>query len=90
MDIYNAIQNIEKFLQTYPDEHGAEPVGWAPTETRLLPSGDEKNTIKIWFNFGPDVDEKNVQRLLDQFEEALLKDYPDTKEFTLQVRGDAF
>lgn len=90
MDIYAAIQKIEKFLETYPDEHGAEPAPWAPTETRILPSGDDNDNIKIWFNFGPNVDEKHITRLLDQFEAAVSKDHPDTQQFHLELRGDAF
>jgi len=90
MNIYDAIGKIEKFLETYPAEHGAEPVAWGPTETRLLPSGDDADTIKIWFNFGQSVPEKHVQRLLDQFEEVLVRDHPELGQFTLQVRGDAF
>ncbi len=90
MDIYDAIGKIEKFLETYPDEHGDEPVSWSPTETKILPSGDDADTIKLWFNFGNNVDEKHIERLLDQFEQAFTKDHPDTKQFTLQIRGDAF
>ncbi len=90
MDIYDAIGKIEKFLESYPSEHGDEPAPWAPTETKILPSGDDADSIKIWFNFGAGVDNKHVQRLLDQFEEALLKDHAEIKDFTLEVRGDAF
>jgi hypothetical protein len=90
MDIYAAIQKIEKFLETYPDEHGDEPAVWAPTESKLLPSGDDNDTIKIWFNFGPGVDEKYITRLLDQFEEAVTLDHPEIKRYSLELRGDAF
>lgn len=90
MDIYDAIGKIEKFLEIYPDEHGIEPAAWAPTETKILPSGDENDTIKIWFNFGPGVEDKHIQRLLDHFEVALTRDHPDTAQFSLQIRGDAF
>ena len=90
MDIYEAIGKIEQFLMTYPQEHGADPAPWAPVEAKILPSADDNDTIKIWFNFGPSVDEKHIARLLAQFEEAVVLDYPETKAFTLEVRGDAF
>jgi len=90
MDIYDAIGKIENFLETYPDEHGDEPAAWAPTESKILPSGDDNDAIKIWFNFGPDVDEKHIRKLLDQFEEAVSKDHAELKHYTLELRGDAF
>jgi hypothetical protein len=90
MDIYDAIKKIEKFMETYPGEHGGAPAPWAPTEAKLLPSGDENDTIKIWFNFGPGVEEKHVQVLLDQFEEAVIRDIPEVRSFSLHLRGDAF
>jgi hypothetical protein len=89
MDIYEAITMIEKFLGSYGESHGADPAPWAPTETNVLPSGDENNTIKIWFNFGPDVDEAHVKELLRQFEDAVTTAHPEVKQFDLAVRGDA-
>ena len=90
MDIYEAIQKIERFLETYPEEHGGDPAPWRPVEVKLLPSGDENDTIKVWFNFGAEVSEPHVKTLLDQFEEAAHRDIPALRDFTLHIRGDAF
>lgn len=90
MDIYEAIGKIEQFLTTYPEEHGADPAPWAPLEAKILPSADDKDTIKIWFNFGPSIHDKHIGRLLAQFEEAVHQDHPEVKAFTLEVRGDGF
>jgi hypothetical protein len=90
MDIYDAIKKIGKLLEAYRGEHGDAPAPWAPTEVKILPSGDENDTIKIWFNFGPDVQEEHVQPLLDQFEEAVIRDLPEVGSFSLHLRGDAF
>ena len=89
MDIYEAIKTIEQFLDKYAEDHGSEPVAWAPTETKILPSGDENNTIKIWFGFGPDISDSDVKVLLRQFEDAVTGAHPEVKSFELAVRGDS-
>jgi len=89
MDIYEAIKIVETFLESYGESHGGSPASWAPTETTILPSGDENDTIKVWFNFGPDVDEAHVKPLLQQFEDAFTTAHPELKQFALHLRGDA-
>ncbi len=90
MNIYDAIGLIEQFLETYPSEHGGVPAPWAPTETRILPSGDDNDHIKLWFNFGPQVPEDQIRILLAQLEDGLAKDLPELSQYTLEIRGDAF
>jgi hypothetical protein len=86
MDINTAVATIERFLGTYRAAHPA----WAPTETRLNPSGDENNTIKLWFNFGPGVGEDQLSVLEQEFRDALLQAHPEVKGYTLSMRLQAF
>ena len=48
MDINDAVGAVEKFLTQYSKDHE----DWNPTEIRVLPSGDERDAIKVWLNFG--------------------------------------
>jgi hypothetical protein len=86
MDINEAVAAVEKFLTKYNEDND----DWNPTEIRVLPSGDEKDAIKVWLNFGPDVAEADVDALKTRCSEALAEAHPDIdKAFTVEVRGDA-
>jgi hypothetical protein len=86
MDMKTALTEVESFLEKYRDEHD----DWQPTEIRVLPSGDEQYSIKVWINFGPDGDEDQAEALADQAIAALKQAHPEViAEFTLKVRADA-
>ncbi|MBI5481489.1 MAG: hypothetical protein HY906_21710 [Deltaproteobacteria bacterium] len=86
MDINRAVAVIEVFLDKY---RGSHP-GWAPVETRVNPSGDDKNAVKLWLNFGPDVAEDKLPALEQEFQDALLEAHPEVKGLTLAIRSQAF
>jgi hypothetical protein len=86
MDINDAVAAIEQFVRTY---HASRPA-WAPTESRILPSGDEQNTIKLWFNFGPDADEAALPALEQEFLVALTAAHPEVAAYALAIRVQAF
>jgi hypothetical protein len=84
MDINQACTIIEAFLDKYRKDNAA----WGATEIRVLPSGDDKDAIKIWINFASDdgaLDERAGKAIA-----ALKQAHGDVAtRFTLQVRGDA-
>lgn len=82
MTMDEALQAIEAFLLRYKEDHD----DWNPSEIRVLPSGDEQDHIKIWFNF-PD-GTANVDGLKDAAVEALTAAHPEVSEFQLEVRAD--
>jgi hypothetical protein len=85
MDINEAVGAVEKFLTKYNEDND----DWNPTEIRVLPSGDENESIKIWLNFGPDAD-GDVEALRMRAIDALKESHPDLEEhFTLEIRADA-
>ncbi len=89
MDIYEAIKKIEAFSETYPDAYSG--VGkWAPTETKIVPSGDDADHIKIWFNLGEGLDGDQVEAMRKQFLHDLHQAHPEVEDFTLEVRVEAF
>lgn len=84
MDINDAVTTIESFFESYRND------AWSPTEIRTLPSGDSKDAIKIFFNFGPDVGDGEVDALKDAGIAALREAHPDIAEtFALEVRAVA-
>jgi len=86
MDINEAANQIEQFFEEFRDGHA----DWNPTEIRVLPSGDDMNAIKVFFNFGPDVDDADIAPLRDRAMSALEKARPDLADaYELEVRADA-
>ncbi len=86
MDINEAANQIEQFFEDFRDRHD----DWNPTEIRVLPSGDDMEAIKIFFNFGTDVDDADIAPLRDRAMSALEKDRPDLVDaYELEVRADA-
>jgi len=83
MTMEDALKAIEDFLAEYQANHD-----WNPVETKVLPSGDEADHIKIWFNFGEGA--TDVDSLKNQPIEALKAAHPELSEFTIEVRADAF
>ncbi len=77
-----ALPAIEAFLLRYKEDHE----DWSPQEIRVLPSGDEQDHIKIWFNF-PD-GTTDVDALKQVAIDALTAAHPEVGEFQLEVRAD--
>jgi hypothetical protein len=86
MDINQAVTVIEEYLEKY---RGAHP-GRAPVEAKVNPSGDEKDAIKLWLNFGPDAAADELPKLEQELRDALLGTHPELKGFKLAVRSQAF
>ncbi len=85
MDINQACTDIQAFLEQYRDQHA----DWAPTEIRVLPSGDEMDTIKIWINFG-DKARGDLDALAGRAVDALKQAHPAiASAYAFNVRGDA-
>jgi len=86
MDINDAVSKVEAFLEQFRSSHA----DWSPVEIRVLPSGDENDTIKIWINFGEDAENDDVDALADRAIVALKQAHPEVAgAFTLAVRADA-
>jgi hypothetical protein len=86
MDINQAVTVIEAYLEKYREAHP----GRAPVETRVNPSGDEKDAIKVWLNFGADADAAKLPELEQALRDALLEAHPELKGITLRVRSQGF
>ena len=78
-----ALKTVEDFLAEYQANND-----WNPVEIRVLPSGDEQDHIKIWFNFGDGV--TDVEPLKQVVIDAMKAAHPELGEFQLEVRADAF
>ena len=86
MDINQAADTIEKFFEQYRQQNDR----FQPTETRVLPSGDAMDAIKIWFNFGPDLDEAEADARAEEAVAALREAHAEVAEaFELRVKSDA-
>ncbi len=85
MDINGASVAIETFLQGYAGRGGR-----TPTETRVHPSGDDMDAIKIWVNLGAAAEGDDLAAWCADAE-AALKDALGDKvgAFTLELRADA-
>lgn len=84
MDINAAVETIEAFLASYESDHD----DWSTTEIRVLPSGDDRDAIKITINFGPDADEGAIEGLKDRAVAALEGAHADIAgAFRLDVRA---
>jgi len=86
MEINQAVSTIEAFVDTY----AKDTAGWKPVEVKILPSSDENDTIKIWFNFGPSVAEDELPALKQQFTDALKAAHPELSAYAWAVRAQAF
>jgi hypothetical protein len=84
MDINVASETIDKFLQGYTGRSGRKP-----TETRVHPSGDDMNAIKIWVNLGADAEADDLTAWCADCEVAIRKAHPDVGTYTLELRADA-
>ena len=85
MDINQACTEIETFLERFRTEHA----DWGAKEIHVLPSGDEKDTIKIWINFG-DGALGDLDAMAGRAVAALKQAHPAiASAFTFSVRGDA-
>jgi hypothetical protein len=85
MDINAAAEAVDKFLQGYTGAGGRKPV-----EIRVLPSGDEKNLIKVWVNLGAAAEKDDLEAWCSAADEAIRAAVPDVgKPFELKVRADA-
>ena len=78
-----ALPAVEAFLLRYKEDHE----DWSPEEIRVLPSGDQNDAIKIWFNFPEGTDDLDAlkKRAIDALTEA----HPEVGEFQLEVRADS-
>ena len=86
MDINEAVTTVDKFLREYNEANDE----WNPIEIRVLPSGDENDEIKVWFNFGSEVVEAELEALKGKAEAALTEAHAEVmKAFTVEVRADA-
>lgn len=86
MDINEAAATIEKFFEQYRQQNDR----FQPTETRVLPSGDAMDAIKIWFNFGPDVGEAEADERAEEAVAALREAHAEIADaFDLRVKADA-
>jgi hypothetical protein len=85
MDINAAAEAIDKFLQGYTGAGGRKPV-----ETRVLPSGDQKNQIKVWVNLGAAAEQDDLEAWCTAAETAIRAGVAgvDTS-IELRVRADA-
>lgn len=86
MDINQAVEVIQAYLEKYKVAHPRR----APVEAKVNPSGDEKDAIKVWLNFGADAEEKELPALERELQEALLVEHPELKGVTLRVRSQGF
>ena len=85
MDINDAVDAIDKFLQ----EYAANKDDFNPTEIRVLPSGDEMTVIKVGLTFGDDVAEGDLDGLKKRTVDALERALPEAMdEFQIKVRAD--
>ncbi len=84
MGINEAVEVIERFLLEYRD-----PKVWNPREIRVLPSGDERNHIKVWLNFGPGVTGDELADLERQVMEPLIDAHPRLSAFILEIRSES-
>lgn len=89
MTIFEAITIIEKFLETYGEKYPG-PGSWAPVETKLVPSGDEQNTIKLWLNLGSELSEADLPKAREQLLGDLTAAHPELAAFTLALRVEGF
>jgi hypothetical protein len=86
MDINQACTTVEAFLDEYRKQHA----DWGATEIRVLPSGDEKDTIKVWINFGAEHDGEDLGARADRAIAALKAAHADIAgAFQISVRADA-
>ncbi len=86
MDINKAVTVIESYLEKYKEVHP----GRAPVEAKVNTSGDEKDAIKVWLNFGPKAAEKELPSLEKELRESLLMAHPELQGFTLRMRSQGF
>jgi hypothetical protein len=86
MDINKAVELVEAFIAQYRQAHAGE----APVEAKVNPSGDEKDAIKVWLNFGPSVAEGKLAELEQTLRAALVAAHPELQGITLAVRSQAF
>jgi hypothetical protein len=86
MDINQACTTVEAFLDGYRVDHA----DWGATEIRVLPSGDDKDAIKIWINFGAAHEGEDLGARADRAISALKAAHADIAgAFQLSVRSDA-
>ncbi len=84
MNINEAVTKVEAFLEQYKAEHD----DWRPAEIRVLPSGDDADHIKLWFNFGPDFEDEDLATLKQAPMDALAKALPEVDdEFKFEIRA---
>jgi hypothetical protein len=84
MDINAAAVAVDRFLQGY-DGGGRRPV-----ETRVHPSGDDLNAIKVWVNLGADADADDLEAWCEAAEQAIRAELgDDVARYRLEVRADA-
>ena len=86
MDINQAVIVIEAYLDKYREAHP----GRAPVEAKVNPSGDEKDAVKVWLNFGPDAAAAKLPELEKELRDALLDAHPELQGVTLRVRSQGF
>ncbi len=85
MDINDAVDAIDKFLQ----EYAASNDDFNPAEIRVLPSGDEMELIKVGLTFGNDVAEADLDGLKKRTIDALERALPEAMdEFQIKVRAE--
>jgi hypothetical protein len=84
MDINAAAEQVDAFLRSYTGKGGRRAV-----ETRVLPSGDEANRIKVWVNLGPDAENEDLEAWAAECDAAVRLALPACTAFDFKVRADA-
>jgi hypothetical protein len=85
MDINQASEAVDRFLQSYAGRGGRKAV-----EVRAHPSGDDMNAIKVWVNLGGAAENDDLHAWCTDAEAAIRKALgDDLKGWTLELRADA-
>jgi hypothetical protein len=72
---------IESFLDAFKARHA----DWNPCEIRVLPSGDDKDVIKVFLNFGPEIADSDLDELKRRPFQRLHEQHPGVAAYTLRV-----
>ena len=85
MDINRTAEAIDVFLKGYKGRGGRGPV-----ETRVNPSGDDMQAIKVWVNLGADAESDDLEAWCADAEAAIRKGMgADVEPYTLEMRADS-
>ncbi len=84
MEIHEAVQAVEKFLGDWPGAGGRRPA-----EFTVLPSGDDKDVIKVRLGYALPDAEADEKGWATDAEKAIAAALPEVaRAFRLRVRAD--